>query len=344
MVLAGRPTNRVTYLLYQIGTTALAAYVRGDKYTIAHVGDSRALLFNSRIGTPKVLTRNHCPNHPDELKRVLETPGGFIENGRVNGKLAVTRALGDGNLQPYLTSIPDVIEASIDPDDEFLLLASDGLWNAFCGGVDGDEEENVAVSRSMEGYQEVVSIVAQSMSTSQAAKKLCEVAYARGSEDNISVVVIYLNFKPNDQAPTPMVWRSTTSLTFPIASGSGPLLASSSSHSLRGAASSQSLWNSINSSLQKLGSENKLYLVQRTPSTLLLGDHPAELKIAPVTIVRQKSHVSSLVIRKEDESEVTTRKDWQQKSMLTLNASPLSPSIAQEFSSELLSMFNNIHT
>lgn len=47
---------------------------------------------------------------------------------RVNGQLAVSRAFGDKNLKLHLRSDPDVQSATIGPDTELLILASDGLW------------------------------------------------------------------------------------------------------------------------------------------------------------------------------------------------------------------------
>lgn len=50
---------------------------------------------------------------------------------RVNGQLAVSRAFGDKNLKSHLRSDPDIQHADIDPDTEFIILASDGLWKVW---------------------------------------------------------------------------------------------------------------------------------------------------------------------------------------------------------------------
>lgn len=47
---------------------------------------------------------------------------------RVNGQLAVSRAFGDKSLKSHLRSDPDVQNTNIDVDNDFLILASDGLW------------------------------------------------------------------------------------------------------------------------------------------------------------------------------------------------------------------------
>jgi Serine/threonine protein phosphatase len=43
-------------------------------------------------------------------------------------KLAVSRAIGDLSLKPYVTSTPDTTDYMIGPDDLFLVIASDGIW------------------------------------------------------------------------------------------------------------------------------------------------------------------------------------------------------------------------
>eukprot|EP00158_Paraphelidium_tribonemae_P008218 Partr_v1_DN28512_c1_g1_i2_m72503 putative protein phosphatase, Mg2 Mn2 dependent len=83
------PWNTIT------GTTALALYIHDNMRYIANLGDSRALLYNSKDEVPMILTKDHRTNDPKEKKRIVNFPGGFVENGKVNGKLSVTRALGD---------------------------------------------------------------------------------------------------------------------------------------------------------------------------------------------------------------------------------------------------------
>lgn len=52
---------------------------------------------------------------------------------RVDGQLAMTRAFGDGRLKEHITCEPDLTSEIIDDDDEFLTLASDGLWKVEIG-------------------------------------------------------------------------------------------------------------------------------------------------------------------------------------------------------------------
>ena len=59
----------------------------------------------------------------------VESCGGFVLNGRVSGMLAVTRALGDHMLKDSVTSEPFFHEIQLAPDDRWLIVACDGLWD-----------------------------------------------------------------------------------------------------------------------------------------------------------------------------------------------------------------------
>lgn len=171
-----------------------------DNYRyICNLGDSRCLLYNSKQELPSFLTRDHKPNDPIEKKRIMAIPGGFIEDGRLNGKLSVSRSLGDSALVPYVSCIPDINVQEIDPDDEFLVLATDGLWDTLAPeGISATDRNSgylstpTMVSKQLEESKEIVRIVQSSSGPSAASKKLVEYAYNKGSTDNISVVVIFL--------------------------------------------------------------------------------------------------------------------------------------------------------
>ncbi|KAH8998591.1 PP2C-domain-containing protein [Lactarius akahatsu] len=118
------------------GCTAITALVtRDNKILVANAGDSRSVL--SVSGTAKPLSFDHKPGNESERKRIVAA-GGFIEYGRVNGNLALARALGDFefkknySLTPdkqIITSNPDVTVHDITEDDEFFVLACDGIWD-----------------------------------------------------------------------------------------------------------------------------------------------------------------------------------------------------------------------
>ena len=94
----------------------------------ANVGDARIIL--CRAGKALRLSYDHKGNDEGEGKRISNA-GGLILNNRVNGVLAVTRALGDTYMKELVTGHPYTTETVIQPDlDEFMLIACDGVSNS----------------------------------------------------------------------------------------------------------------------------------------------------------------------------------------------------------------------
>lgn len=117
------------------GTTALAALVWGGHIYLANAGDCRAVM--SRRGKALDLTKDHKPRDPEERRRI-ELSGGFVcQEGLLCGELAVARALGDHHLTDLkgaegpLIAQPELTHHCLTPQDEFLLIGSDGLWDVF---------------------------------------------------------------------------------------------------------------------------------------------------------------------------------------------------------------------
>jgi serine/threonine protein phosphatase PrpC len=99
---------------------------QGNRLIVANAGDQRAVL--CRGGRPYQITRDHRPDVPDEKARI-EQEGGFVsENKRVNGVLALSRALGDPELHPHVTHVPDIFHIELTPEDKFLIIACDGVY------------------------------------------------------------------------------------------------------------------------------------------------------------------------------------------------------------------------
>ena len=151
------------------------------RVVFANVGDSRAVA--SCSGTARDITVDHSPEAPSELARI-KAAGGFVEDGYVNGQLNVARALGnwaldikrgtDGCPGP-LTAEPDLIDREVGEGEEFMLLASDGLWEVFTsqGAIDF-AREYLRTHNDPQGCSEA----------------LVEEALRRDSTDNVSVVVL----------------------------------------------------------------------------------------------------------------------------------------------------------
>ncbi|KAL9250785.1 putative protein phosphatase 2C 8 [Drosera capensis] len=118
-----------------VGSTAVVAVVGRHEVVVANCGDSRAVMCRSGVAVP--LSVDHKPDRPDELARIEALGGRVINwNGpRILGVLATSRAIGDHYLRPCVTSRPEVKIYSRTKDDEFLILATDGLWDVVTNQV-----------------------------------------------------------------------------------------------------------------------------------------------------------------------------------------------------------------
>uniref|UniRef100_A0A6G1SNS3 protein-serine/threonine phosphatase n=1 Tax=Aceria tosichella TaxID=561515 RepID=A0A6G1SNS3_9ACAR len=120
------------------GCTVVVALAKDKKLYVASAGDSRCIMI-MRDGTCKPMSFDHKPEDPIERKRILSA-GGLVCEGRVNGGLNLSRALGDFTYKDpkldakdqMITPCPDVEVADLDPDKvEYILLACDGIWNSY---------------------------------------------------------------------------------------------------------------------------------------------------------------------------------------------------------------------
>ncbi|WVR05577.1 hypothetical protein IAU60_002596 [Kwoniella sp. DSM 27419] len=118
------------------GCTAVVGLITKDGRIIcANSGDSRSVL--GYKGEAKPLSFDHKPTNKEETARITSA-GGFVEFGRVNGNLALSRAIGDFEFkQNYslapekqiVTADPEITTHKIDGEEEFLVLACDGIWD-----------------------------------------------------------------------------------------------------------------------------------------------------------------------------------------------------------------------
>nr|KJB55108.1 hypothetical protein B456_009G063600 [Gossypium raimondii] len=117
------------------GSTACVAILRNNQLVVANAGDSRCVI--SRKGQAYNLSRDHKPDLEAEKERILKA-GGFIHAGRVNGSLNLSRAIGDmefkqNKLLPAekqtVSANPDINTVELCDDDDFLVLACDGIWD-----------------------------------------------------------------------------------------------------------------------------------------------------------------------------------------------------------------------
>jgi len=143
----------------------------------ANAGDARGVL--CRGGKAIRLTYDHKGSDKQEAKRIMDA-GGFVMSGRVNGVLAVTRSLGDSSMKEFVVGSPYTTETELYDEDEFVILACDGLWDI------AEDKEAIDHVRFIKNPQE-------------AAEELVKYAKARYSNDNVTVVVVRLRDPPSQE-------------------------------------------------------------------------------------------------------------------------------------------------
>jgi protein phosphatase 1L len=155
------------------GTAAATLYLQGERFLAANAGDCRIVIGEGRQTVE--LTRDHRPDLPEEMERIEGLGGRVVslDMPRVQGMLAMSRALGDAPLKPFVTAEPRIGEGTLGRSNDLAVIACDGLWDVLTS------EEAIITARKA-GQPE------------KAAELLRETALARGSSDNITVIVVDL--------------------------------------------------------------------------------------------------------------------------------------------------------
>lgn len=174
------------------GTTALTAMIFGRSLLVANAGDCRAVL--SRLGMAVEMSKDHRPECIKERKRV-ESLGGYIDDGYLNGQLGVTRALGDWHLEGMkemdhhlggpLSAEPELKMITLTKEDEFLIIGSDGMWDVF-----SNQNAVGFARRRLQEHNDV----------KLCCKELVEEALRRGAIDNLTAVMVCFHSDPPAQA------------------------------------------------------------------------------------------------------------------------------------------------
>ena len=168
----------------RMGTTATIAMILDGNLWTANVGDARIVLVNG--GNPVQCTEDAKPNNP-RYKQGIENRGGHVTDvhgvPRVNGKLAVARAIGDHGLNGAISARPKITRQSLSvfAHGSQLILGCDGVWD---------------VTRSIDGANAVHAH--RNRPAAELARNLTYSAYQAGSTDNISAMVI--KFEPHLRA------------------------------------------------------------------------------------------------------------------------------------------------
>lgn len=173
------------------GTTAVVAYIRNNTLIVGHVGDSEAVL--CRNGAAMPLTEPHNAKANEKERQRIRDAGGVLVAGdtRVGHpalnpmlfSIAVTRAMGDvllkapeyTNGKPSgLIAEPEILQMQLTEEDEFVLLACDGVWDVLT-------------------HQACITFVRDQLRAGAdpraASLALVNHAYSLGSTDNITCIV-----------------------------------------------------------------------------------------------------------------------------------------------------------
>ncbi|OIS98185.1 putative protein phosphatase 2c 25 [Nicotiana attenuata] len=164
------------------GSSCVTALIQNGKLVVSNAGDCRAVM--SRSGLAEALTVDHRPSEQHERERIgKQLSGGYVDCSRgawrIQGSLAVSRGIGDSHLKRWVIAEPETKILMIEPECEFLILASDGLWDKV------SNQEAVDVVRPL-------CIGVGDPKPSSACRKLVDLALMRGSSDDISAMVIQL--------------------------------------------------------------------------------------------------------------------------------------------------------
>lgn len=196
------------------GSTSLVAVIKDEKLYVANVGDSRAVLCRDGFAIDLSIDQNiSCVNEKQRIEKLggviyypvenidkdlikkafkamdyLWLNGKYLENkstmhiighGRFlyNSFLGpgMTRSIGDKFFKRFLIPTPEITITDILPEDEFVIMASDGIWDVL--------SSQLAVNFVREALND-------GKNADYAAKMLADIARMRGSQDNITVIII----------------------------------------------------------------------------------------------------------------------------------------------------------
>lgn len=180
-----------------------------DYLQILNTGDSRAVISKKNMALP--LTKDHKPDNVNEVKRIEKlykkykqkdkneiNPLRFDDEGKIwrMGSLAVSRAFGDFDEEKYVTCKPDIYNYKISKDDQFIIMATDGLWDVLSpqDAVEFvlhhlNENNEIIRPRNKKVYEHKCNIMSNRKNI---ASDLVNYAISKGSYDNVTAIVFFL--------------------------------------------------------------------------------------------------------------------------------------------------------
>lgn len=164
------------------GTTAVYSLVTPTHIIVGNIGDSRSILV--RGGSAVAMSYDHKPTNPPEQARIVAA-NGTVTLSRVNGDLAVSRALGDYTYKT-MTHLPaEAQQVSPEPefqiqertsDDQVLILCCDGIWD-----VMSNEEVGAFYMKEL-----------QSNDLATTCSNILDECLSKKSRDNMTAIAIAL--------------------------------------------------------------------------------------------------------------------------------------------------------
>ncbi|KAJ0075368.1 hypothetical protein Patl1_34763 [Pistacia atlantica] len=178
-------------LLLQMLAILVACYQGRVRYFVWHLYETmRGVVGRTRGMLAYNLSKDHKPDLEVERDRILKA-GGFIQVGRVNGSLNLARAIGDVEFKlnkalpaekQIVTANPDITTIELCDDDEFLVLACDGIWDCLSS-------------------QQLVDYVRDQLATETKLSTICERVFEKclapvaGGEGCDNMTMILVQFK-----------------------------------------------------------------------------------------------------------------------------------------------------
>eukprot|EP01129_Flabellula_baltica_P009607 TRINITY_DN394_c0_g1_i2.p1 TRINITY_DN394_c0_g1~~TRINITY_DN394_c0_g1_i2.p1 ORF type:complete len:221 (+),score=39.28 TRINITY_DN394_c0_g1_i2:338-1000(+) len=173
------------------GCTAVISVILDNKLYTANIGDSEAVIIAEEDGeiNAECLITHHKASTPDEKQRITDM-GGLVFFGRVFGSLAVSRSFGDSRFKEPKTSAnfvsadPAITVVHLQSSHKALVLACDGLWD---------------VCDYNEVAQHVINLRKEGKTPEQAATFLVQLALDKQTDDNVTAIVVYLDWEEESQ-------------------------------------------------------------------------------------------------------------------------------------------------
>ena len=175
---------------YTSGSTCLVVinfkHKDSEYINVMNTGDSRCVLCRDNVAI--ALTKDHKPHWPEEKYRISKQGGTDLikfdgDDWRIKD-LSVSRAFGDIEATPYVTHRPDFFKYKLSSQDKFIIIACDGLWDV----VTNQEAVNFVLTNSYD-----ISTKKRLKTKANLATQLARYAIAKGSGDNVSIIIAFIN-------------------------------------------------------------------------------------------------------------------------------------------------------